>query len=516
MPSPSIFNDVLGPVMRGPSSSHSAAALRIGRLARALMKDRIQRVVVDYDPSGTLVTTHRTQGSDLGLAGGLLGWEADDERLGNYEAELERGGIEVEVRYLDYGAGHPNTYRLELDDGERKRSLTAVSTGGGMIEVREIDGIPVDLHGDLHELFIVGEDVDASAIESLARTDGVVAVEELGGAKNGWHLRRSARWTPEETNQFARFDVHVLPPVMPVLAGDPERLPFRNASEFLECHARQPAPLWQWALRYESARSGWAEDQVLEQAKTILHTMRYSLDRGLEGREIKDSLLPTQVKAFERAERDKRLVEGDIQNRMVRYVTAIMESKAGNEVIVAAPTAGSCAALPGALLAVGDGHACDEETVVRALLAAGLIGVFITEGATFSAELGGCMAECGSASGMAAAGITEMMGGSPESALSASSVALQNMFGLTCDPIAARVEAPCMGRNSMAASNAVNSANMAIAGYDHLIPLDQVIAAMDEVGNAMPRELCCTALGGLSITPASKELEAKLDGKPGC
>ena len=90
------------------------------------------------------------------------------------------------------------------------------------------------------------------------------------------------------------------------------------------------------------------------------------------------------------------------------------------------------------------------------------------------------------------------------------------MFGLTCDPIASRVEAPCLGKNAMAASNAVNSANMALAGYEHLIPLDQVIAAMDEVGKAMPRELCCTALGGLSISPASKDLEARLDGKPGC
>jgi L-serine dehydratase len=111
---------------------------------------------------------------------------------------------------------------------------------------------------------------------------------------------------------------------------------------------------------------------------------------------------------------------------------------------------------------------------------------------------------------MAAAGLAEMLGGGPETAVCAASIALQNMLGLSCDPIASRVEAPCLGKNAMAASNAVNSANMALAGYLHLVPLDQVIAAMDEVGQAMPREICCTALGGLSVTPASRALELRL------
>ena len=512
---PSLFNDVLGPVMRGPSSSHSAAALRIGRLARALMKGRMNRVVVDYDPSGSLVTTHATQGSDLGLAGGLLGWEADDRRLEHYQEELKKAGLEVEVRYLDYGAEHPNTYQLELHDGALVRSLTAVSTGGGMIEVLEIDSIPVSLHGDLHELFVLDQEGVAARVEELSRHKGHVEISRLSGERGGWHLRSRSDWAPGQIEALSSFETHILPPVMPVLAGDASILPFRTAGEFLR-RMDAETPLWQWALCYEAARSGWSEEQVLERASAILATMRRSLNRGLQGRALPGRLLPTQVKAFEHAERQQELVQGSIQNLMIRYVTAIMESKAGLDVIVAAPTAGSCAALPAALLAVGDGYDWAEEKLVRGLLAAGLIGIFIAEGATFSAELGGCMAECGSAAGMAAAGLAEMMGGSPAQALCAASVALQNMFGLTCDPIANRVEAPCLGKNAMASSNAINSANMALAGYLHLIPLDQVITAMDEVGKAMPRELCCTALAGLSTTPASKALELRLAPKPGC
>jgi len=510
--SPSIFNDVLGPVMRGPSSSHSAAAQRIGSLARALMRGRLQRVVVDYDPSGSLVTTHRTQGSDLGLAGGLLGWEADDERLKDYARELKKNGIEVEVRYLDYGAKHPNTYRLELHDGETVRTLTAISTGGGMIEVQSLNGIPVCLHGDLHELFVIGGGAGDGLVSELTKHSDVVSIERL--QTSGWHLRSRSCWPQEQLARLSAFEVHVLAPVLPVMAVDASALPFRTAGDFLRL-ADPGTPLWQWALRYEAARSGWSEQRVFDRASAILATMRSSLESGLQGRELPGRLLPTQVKAFEKAERERRLVGGTIQNRMIRYVTAVMEAKAGLETIVASPTAGSCAVLPAALLAFADEtENFAEQTLVRGLLTAGLIGVFIAEGATFSAELGGCMAECGSAAGMAAAGLAEMLGGGPEDALCAASLALQNMFGLSCDPIASRVEAPCLGKNAMAASNAINSANMALAGYLHLVPLDQVIAAMNEIGQAMPREICCTALGGLSTTPASRALELKLRDAP--
>jgi len=512
---PSIFNDVLGPVMRGPSSSHSAAALRIGRLSRALMGNRLNHVAVDYDPSGSLVTTHRTQGSDLGLAGGLLGWEADDVRLEAYQRELEKAGITVEVRYLEYGAVHPNTYRLTLRNDRAVRSLTAISTGGGMIEVQEIDSIPVCLNGDLHELFVLGDDLADGQLAAVRNNPGLVDAIRLQGKRPGWHFRSRTGWTAGALEAIEEAEVFCLPPVMPVLAGDAQDLPFQDAGRFLQLSGND-VPLSQWALRYEAARSGWTESEVYEFARGILAAMRHSLDEGLKGRELPGRLLPTQVRAFARAEEGDRLVKGTVQNRMIRYVTAIMESKAGLETIVAAPTAGSCATLPAALMAVADDEGLPEETLVRGLLAAGLIGIFISKGATFSAELGGCMAECGSAAGMAAAGLTEMMGGSPSEALCAASVALQNMFGLTCDPIASRVEAPCLGKNAMAASNAFNSANMALAGYLHLVPLDQVIAAMDEVGKAMPRELCCTALAGLSTTPASRELELKLSIKPGC
>jgi L-serine dehydratase len=145
------------------------------------------------------------------------------------------------------------------------------------------------------------------------------------------------------------------------------------------------------------------------------------------------------------------------------------------------------------------------------MLAAAMIGVFIAAHATFAAEVGGCMAETGAGAGMAAAGIVTLAGGTLTQSIGAASLALQNSLGLICDPIGNRVEAPCLGRNVMAATNAVSCANMALADYNHLIPLDEVIETMKSVGDQIHHTLRCTNLGGLSVTRTAKEIEAGLE-----
>ena len=187
-----------------------------------------------------------------------------------------------------------------------------------------------------------------------------------------------------------------------------------------------------------------------------------------------------------------------------------MEVKSSMGTIVAAPTAGSCGTFPGAVLGVADSMGATKEEIIHALLAGSLVGIFIAADSTFSAEIGGCQAECGAGSGMAASAIVTLLGGTLEQCMAAASMALQNSLGMICDPIAARVEAPCLGKNIGSATNALACANMALAGYNHLIPLDEVIETMNRVGRAMPRELRCTALGGLATTPSAKRIEEQL------
>ena len=136
----SIFNDVIAPVMRGPSSSQCAAALRIGRLARDLMGGDFHEVLVEFDRNGSLPTTHESQGSDMGLFGGLLGWDAADERLPGSAQVLREAGVQIRIETVDAGDEHPNTYRLTLCNEREQQSLIAISTGGGMMEVIAVDG----------------------------------------------------------------------------------------------------------------------------------------------------------------------------------------------------------------------------------------------------------------------------------------------------------------------------------------------------------------------------------------
>jgi L-serine dehydratase len=205
-----------------------------------------------------------------------------------------------------------------------------------------------------------------------------------------------------------------------------------------------------------------------------------------------------------------RLLDGGILNQMILYVTAMMEMKSSMGVIVAAPTAGACGGLPGACIGAASAMGLSLSDMTKAMLAAGLIGVLIAAHATFAAEVGGCQAECGAGSGMAAAALVTLGKGTTRQAIAAASMALQNVLGMICDPVAKRVEVPCLGKNVMAASNALACANMALADFDAVIPLDEVIDTMDEVGKSIPRELKCTALGGLSITRTSKEIERRL------
>ena len=511
----SIFNDVIGPVMRGPSSSHCAAALRIGRLARDLIGGDFDEVLIEFDRNGALPTTHDTQGSDMGLFGGLLGWDAADERLPGSAQALRDAGVRIRMETVDAGDAHPNTYRLTLRNARERHALIAISTGGGMMEVIAVDGFKVSMCGDSFEtlLWVDGNGREiVGKLASLMYADEIRLHESKGSQlveiKAGEFVSDRVIASLRETAEIRA--VKCLAPVLPVLSRKGMSVPFATCEEMLRHDAGRNTPLWKLAVEYEMARGNLTATEVLAKMLQIVRILRRSIQEGIAGTHCADRILGHQSGAFKARMDAGQLLAAGALNRTVLYVTALMEVKSAMGVIVAAPTAGACAALPGACMAVAEETGAAEEMMAKALLAGGLIGVFIATRWTFAAEVGGCQAEGGSAAGMAAAALVTLADGTLAQSVAAASMALQSMIGLICDPVANRVEVPCLGKNILAASNAICCANMALAGYDPVVPLDEVIETARRVGNQMPRELRCTALGGLSITPTSKMIEQKL------
>jgi L-serine dehydratase len=476
------------------------------------MGGQFNEVLVEFDRNGSLPTTHDSQGSDMGLFGGLMGWDADDARLPGSPQALRDTGVRIAIETVDAGDPHPNTYRLTLHGPQATHTMRAISTGGGMMEVIDLDGFGVSMFGDCYQTLLWADGSGNELVTALAarfqadeillhETDGrqLVEVKAAGFVSDAILAGLSGIRS-----------VKRLAPVLPVMSRRGMRVPFGTCAEMLEHDAGRGTSLWQLAVQYEAMRGALGEAEVLAKMVDIVRIVRRSIAAGIAGTHYDDRVLGHQSGRFDELMRAGSLLDGGALNRIILYVTSLMEVKSSMGVIVAAPTAGACAALPGAVIAMAEAMDLDEQAMAKALLASGLIGVFIATRWTFAAEVGGCQAEGGSASSMAAAALVTLAGGTLTQALAAASMAFQNMLGLICDPVANRVEVPCLGKNVMAASNALACANMALAGFDPVIPLDEVIETAKHVASQMPREVRCTNLGGLSITPAAQALETKL------
>jgi L-serine dehydratase len=514
----SIFNDVLGPVMRGPSSSHTAASWRIARIAVQILDDELGSALVEFDRHGVWASNYVEQGTALGMNAGLLGIDMTDDKILELEDIAGQLAVKIEYKISDFETDHPNTVRLTLHGRNGKSiTLTGVSTGGGMFEIRKIDDFPVRLFGDDHELVVFFKHELSDDFRKM------IDLQSPENCYPGWYrnnskdllIIQSSKEIPDIYFQHiikkgeTRSAVKVAP-VMPIVRGNEKEYPFDSVQSMINYGMAKNLGLGELGVIYEQCRSGLEKEEVIRKMKELVSIIENSISKGLAGTVFKDRVLQQQSHLIGKSVKDGRLLSDDLTNRIISNVSALMESKSSLGVIVAAPTAGACGALGGTLKAIADYRQLDDENKILAYFAAGMIGVFIAEGPGFSAEEFGCQVECGAASSMTAAALAEIAGGSVKNAVDAASMALQNMIGLICDPIADRVEAPCLGKNISAAMNALSSSTMALSGFDALIPLDQVIQTVYNVGKTLPFESRCTGLGGLAATPRALEIKEQL------
>ena len=511
--------------MRGPSSSHVAASVRIGNLARQLLGGRLKNVVIEFERQGAIAPTYHSQGTDIGLAAGLLGLTPDDQTMPISLQKAKEENIEIKFKITDFIADHPNTIKIMLADQEDKKiHLRAISVGGGLIEIKKIEEFSLSIYGDFYETLLFYSGIKSKEakkiVEKIKKEIKEIAYIDLSenskqeqgiiNLKSGSKLSSSKIFWLQKLKDI--LYIRQLDPVMPIVSVKDCCIPYNTASKMLSYWEKNGGELWELAALYESSWGKLSKIEVFSKMGKIVNILKSSIETGLKGTSYQDRILGPQAWLVEKASRENKLIPGGVLNHIIAFTMAMMEVKSSMGLIVAAPTAGSCGAVPGAILGTAHYMNLDDDKIIKAMLAAGMVGVFISEQATFSAEVCGCQAECGAASAMAAAGLIQLMGGNVKQGVDAASIALQNMLGLICDPVANRVEVPCLGKNVMAAANAFAAANMIISGIDVVIPLDETIKAMYDVGIQLPSSLRCTAKGGLSITKTAQVIDKKING----
>lgn len=287
---------------------------------------------------------------------------------------------------------------------------------------------------------------------------------------------------------------------------------YTRGSDLLNiCHAMK-LDLFQAVLQAELEESGQSREQVWESMVERFEVMENSIKKGLApgiqsiggligggGRLVKDYI-------------GKSNFCGPGMLRAMGYALAITEVNAAMGRIVAVPTAGSSGIVPGVLFAMYEERNYSREQIIRALFVAGAIGKVIALNATLSGAAGGCQAECGSASAMAAAAAVYLGEGSPAQSLDAAAIALKSVLGLVCDPVAGLVEVPCSKRNATGAANALVCADLVLAGLKSFIPFDEMVDAMHRVGKMMPQDLRETARGGCAAAPTALEFSRHIYG----
>jgi len=287
---------------------------------------------------------------------------------------------------------------------------------------------------------------------------------------------------------------------------------YSTATEMLAICSSEKISLGELALRREAEISVRSREEIFEKMRKHFQTMRESIQNGLKIRDSSPSGLSggDAAKIFEYSKSGNALLGEDL-TRLVAYSYAVLETNAQFGRIVATPTAGSAGIVPACLVLLEETRKIDEEKLTLALFTASGIGVIIAGNAFLAGAQGGCQAEVGSASCIAAAAVVEALGGKPERACAAGTFALINTLGLVCDPIGGFVEIPCVSRNGMFAVHSWLAASLALAGATPRISLDDAIFAMRDIGRRMPLELRETSRGGLATCPSARKMQKRFD-----
>jgi L-serine dehydratase len=292
-------------------------------------------------------------------------------------------------------------------------------------------------------------------------------------------------------------------------------LSYQSIAELVETAEKEHKKISEIVLPDQAESMGKTEQEVFDQMNHDIDVMLEAVEYG-KRKEQKSTSGLTGGEGFRMetySQKTKGGLSGDTVSHAMMRALSVAGCNASMGRIVASPTAGSCGIMPGCLLTLMEEKGYDRKDIVMSMFTAAAFGIVIATNASIAGAQGGCQAECGSASGMTAAAMVELAGGTPQQCADACAIAIANQLGLVCDPVAGLVEIPCIKRNASGVVIAFSSADMALAGIKAYVPIDECIAAMNSVGNSMPTSLRETAKGGLAVTPTGLALKEKVFGK---
>ncbi len=290
-------------------------------------------------------------------------------------------------------------------------------------------------------------------------------------------------------------------------------LKYDSIREIIDAADKEKIKIGELCLRDQAAEMGISEEELYNKMEKSFDVMCESAEWGQQpGRKSTSGLTGGEGYSMMGYAGSGKSLMGDLMAKAVATALAVSNCNAAMGRIVATPTAGSCGILPGCLIPMYQDRGISKKDIVLSIFTAGAFGMVIAKNASIAGAQGGCQAECGSASGMAAAALVELQGGSPEQCGTALGIAVVNQLGLVCDPVAGLVEIPCVKRNASGVAIAFSSADMALSGIDLKIPVDECIEAMKSVGDIMSSDLKETARGGLAATETGKKLKAQVFG----
>ncbi|PKR78584.1 L-serine ammonia-lyase, iron-sulfur-dependent, subunit alpha [Halalkalibacillus sediminis] len=287
---------------------------------------------------------------------------------------------------------------------------------------------------------------------------------------------------------------------------------FKSISELIQITEDKNIPISEVMIQQEVEETGKPREEIVAEMGRNLDVMEKAVEDGMNGVKSRSGLTGGDAVLIKKYMEEQESLSGNLLLDVVSKAVATNEVNAAMGTICATPTAGSAGCVPGVLFGLKPRLKPTRDQMIRFLFTSGAFGQVIANNASISGAAGGCQAEVGSAAGMASAAAVEMAGGSPQQSAEAMAITLKNMLGLVCDPVAGLVEVPCVKRNAMGSSQAIVSADLALAGVTSRIPTDEVIGAMFKIGQSMSPALKETGEGGLAATPTGKALAAKIFG----